>query len=238
VTDHGERIGRPDEGQAAVQGAVLRGVIDHIPYRVFWKDRACRSLGCNVPFAQDAGLARPDEIVGLTDFDLPWSREEAESFRACDQRVMTTGEAELHIVEPQRRSDGSESWLETSKVPLRDAHGAIVGVLGTYLDITHQVRSKHELERARDEALRANRVKSDFIASVGREVRTPLLLPPYSPELNPVERLWAWVRQHELSNRVLPADEELDQLLGEVMLEIPPELIRSVCRCSWLERAA
>jgi transposase len=67
---------------------------------------------------------------------------------------------------------------------------------------------------------------------------TPLLLPPYSPELNPVERLWAWVRQHKLSNRVLPAEEALDEILGEVMLEIPPELIRSVCRCSWLERAA
>lgn len=67
---------------------------------------------------------------------------------------------------------------------------------------------------------------------------TPLLLPPYSPELNPVERLWAWIRQHKLSNRLLPADHALDQLLGEIMLEIPPELIRSVCRASWLEPAA
>lgn len=67
---------------------------------------------------------------------------------------------------------------------------------------------------------------------------TPLLLPPYSPELNPVERLWAWIRQHKLSNRLLPEGYELDRLLGEIMIEIQPELIRSVCRVSWLEPAA
>ena len=67
---------------------------------------------------------------------------------------------------------------------------------------------------------------------------TTLLLPPYSPELNPVERLWLWLRQHTLSNRILPADEALDELLGEAMLELTPERIQSLTRVSWLEHAA
>jgi transposase len=67
---------------------------------------------------------------------------------------------------------------------------------------------------------------------------TTLLLPPYSPELNPVERLWLWLRQHKLSNRLLPADNALDDLLGDVMLELDPERIRSLTRTSWIEPAA
>lgn len=67
---------------------------------------------------------------------------------------------------------------------------------------------------------------------------TPLLLPPYSPELNPVERLWLWLRQHKLSNRILPADAELDDLLGQVMLQLTPEQIRAITRTDWLEPAA
>ncbi len=61
---------------------------------------------------------------------------------------------------------------------------------------------------------------------------TPLLLPPYLPEQNPVERPRAWGRQHELVNRVLPADEAFDEILGEVMLEIPPEFIQTSYRSS------
>ena len=67
---------------------------------------------------------------------------------------------------------------------------------------------------------------------------TTLLLPPYSPELNPVERLWLYLREHKLSNRLLPAGYELDKLLGDLMLELTPELVKSVCRVPWLEPAA
>ena len=64
---------------------------------------------------------------------------------------------------------------------------------------------------------------------------TLLVLPPYSPELNPVERVWHWLRDRKLSNRILPADEELDSLLGEVFTDITPERFRSICHTEWLE---
>jgi transposase len=67
---------------------------------------------------------------------------------------------------------------------------------------------------------------------------TLLLLPPYSPELNPVERVWLWLRQRKLSNRLLPADEQLDQLLGELITGISAKRLRSLTRTEWLEHAA
>lgn len=64
-----------------------------------------------------------------------------------------------------------------------------------------------------------------------------LHLPPYSPELNPAERLWAWLRSHQLSNRVYA---DYDQLLRETdraWLTLDPATIKSICACSWIERA-
>lgn len=63
---------------------------------------------------------------------------------------------------------------------------------------------------------------------------TLLHLPPYSPELNPVERVWHWLRDRKLSNRVLPADDDLDALLAEVITQITPERFRSTCHTDWL----
>lgn len=63
---------------------------------------------------------------------------------------------------------------------------------------------------------------------------TLLHLPPYSPELNPVERVWHWLRDRKLSNRVLPAGDDLDALLAEVITQITPERFRSLCHTDWL----
>jgi transposase len=63
-----------------------------------------------------------------------------------------------------------------------------------------------------------------------------LFLPPYSPELNPVERLWAYLRQHYLSNRVFDGYQHLLDAGAEAWQQLTPELLRSVCRCDYLPR--
>ena len=66
---------------------------------------------------------------------------------------------------------------------------------------------------------------------------TVLLLPPYSPELNPVENLWHHLRSHHLSNRAYDAYDHLIEAGSEAWRRLTPEVIRSVCRCPYLERA-
>lgn len=123
---------------------MLRLVLDTIPQFIFWKDRDSVFLGCNQNFARVAGVSSPEEIIGKTDFDLAWRRGESEFFREVDRRVMASDTAQLHIIEPQRQAGGRHAWLDTSKVPLHDATGRVVGILGAFEDITDRMRHERE----------------------------------------------------------------------------------------------
>lgn len=125
---------------------LLQLVMDTLPEAIFWKDRNSVFLGCNRNFAEDAGLSSPAEIVGKTDFDMPWKPEESEFYRACDRRVMLADRRELGIIEPQLNSEGKQTWVETNKVPLKNINGQVIGILGTYQDITERKEAEIALQ--------------------------------------------------------------------------------------------
>jgi diguanylate cyclase (GGDEF)-like protein/PAS domain S-box-containing protein len=116
---------------------MLQTILNTIPQRVFWKDRNCTYVGCNRAFATDAGLNNPAEIIGKSDFELAWSGT-ADRYSAEDKRIMEQGSTKLNFDEPQSRTDGSLLWLRTSKLPLWDREGKVIGVIGTYEDITER----------------------------------------------------------------------------------------------------
>jgi PAS domain S-box-containing protein len=124
---------------------MLQLIMNNIPQGIFWKDRNSRYVGCNKVFAKAAGVESPENIVGKTDYDLPWSREQTEWFLEYDRRIMENGTPEYHIVEPHRKADGELAWVETNKVPLHDAKGNVMGILGTYEDITERKRAEEAL---------------------------------------------------------------------------------------------
>jgi len=125
---------------------MLETILNTIPQSVFWKDRNGRYLGCNSQFANAAGLQNPDDVIGKTDFDLPWPKEEAEAYRQDDQYVMDHNAPKPHIIEPLQQADGSRLWIETTKIPLSDDSGAINGMLGVYSDITERILADEELQ--------------------------------------------------------------------------------------------
>jgi PAS domain S-box-containing protein len=131
---------------------MFRLVLDAIPVRVHWKDRNSVYLGCNRRFAKDAELESPEQIVGKTDFDLPW-KQYAELYQARDRKVIEAGEPMLDYEQPRSTGDGRTLTLRQSKLPLRDAHGAIIGVLSLYEDITERKRAE-EVLRASEARLR------------------------------------------------------------------------------------
>lgn len=122
-------------------------ILDTIPQSVFWKDLDGRYLGCNIPFARFAGFSHPDDIVGKTDFDLPWPERQALAYRADDQEVIASNQPRLHIEEPIQQADGTRIVATTSKVPLVDNDGSLYGVLGIFDDITQRKQAEIALER-------------------------------------------------------------------------------------------
>jgi PAS domain S-box-containing protein len=132
--------------QLAKANSMLNLVIDTIPVRIFWKDSNLRYLGCNRLFAADAGWEDPSELTGKNDFDMAWKKE-AEAYRKDDLEVMLLDRAKLNYEEPQTTPEGSLIWLRTFKVPLKDAGGNVMGILGTYEDITERKKAEEDRER-------------------------------------------------------------------------------------------
>jgi len=122
--------------------AMLQLVIDNLPQGIFWKDRESRFLGCNQHLLAQTGLSSVNEIVGKTDFDMPW-KELAAAYQADDRAVMILG-PRLNTEERLVREDGATVWLRTSKIPLQ-RDGEVIGVLGMFQDITEEKRQAEEL---------------------------------------------------------------------------------------------
>ncbi len=123
---------------------ILKGIINTIPVRVFWKDRNLVYLGCNEVFAHDAGYTDPAEIIGKDDFQMGW-RDQAELYRSDDLSVIESGKSKLLIEESQTTPEGKTITLLTSKIPLLGFNSEIIGILGTYIDITERKHSEEEI---------------------------------------------------------------------------------------------
>lgn len=128
---------------------MFRLVLDTIPVRVFWKDRDSLFLGCNLPLAHDAGVKNPAEIIGKSDYDLSW-KAQAALYRSDDKQVIETGKSKIAYEEPQTIKDGQKRWLRTSKVALKNADDDIVGVLGTYEDITEHKNAEQAIRESEE----------------------------------------------------------------------------------------
>ena len=159
----------------------LHLAMNTLPQAIFWKDTDLVYQGCNLAFLAATGLEKLEDIQGKTDYDLPWTDEEAEWFRSYDRRLIDSDTTELGIVEPQLQAGGKQVWLETNKAPLHDSEGKVVGILGSFQDITERKQAEEdlrqlnlELQRAKEIADAANQSKSEFLAKMSHELRTPL----------------------------------------------------------------
>jgi PAS domain S-box-containing protein len=127
---------------------LLQTLIDSLPDYIFIKDQQSRFLVNNLAHVQSLGAAHPDEVLGKTDLDI-FPVELAQQFYADEQAVMKSGQQldrEETVVHPQT---GKTRWLQTTKTPLRDEDGRIVGLVGISRDITDRKRAEEELRQVR-----------------------------------------------------------------------------------------
>ncbi|NJL94394.1 MAG: PAS domain S-box protein [Anaerolineae bacterium] len=134
---------------------LLRTLIDAVPDYIYVKDRHHRMRFNNVAHARSVGFDSPEAMVGKTDHEL-FDAELAEKFWADEERLFQTGEPILNTEERSLGGDGQIIWALTTKVPLRNLNGELIGLVG----ITHNVSQL----KASEAALRASEARYRLLA--------------------------------------------------------------------------
>ena len=137
------------EEAADREHGLLRTLIDTIPDRIYVKDTQARFILNNIAHIRALGAASQEEVKGKTDFDFRPSDIATERL-ADDKRVLESGEPLYNREEATIRADGKEGWNLVNKVPLRDAHGNIIGLVGVSRDITERKLAEEETDRDRN----------------------------------------------------------------------------------------
>ncbi len=123
---------------------LYRTIIDNLPDGIYAKDIECRKTLANPTDLRNMGCTMESEVLGKTDFDF-FPKEDASAFYSDDQIVIKTGNAVINREESFIDKNGNKNWLLTTKVPIKDTDGEIIGIIGVGRDIT--LRKKSELIR-------------------------------------------------------------------------------------------
>ena len=139
---------RRAEEALRMEQTLFNSLVSTIPDHIYFKDRQSRFVRINIAMAKWFGWRSPDEAVGRTDFDV-FSEEHARQAYDDEQRIMSTCDPLIGLVEKETWPDGHVTWVSTTKVPLRDAHGNTTGLVGVSRNITEQMQAE---ERIREQA--------------------------------------------------------------------------------------
>ncbi len=142
ATDRSKR--RKAEEKLEYERYLLNSLLDSSPDHIYFKDLKSRFLRVNMAQARQMGFDSPAELVGKTDFDLFTEEHASEAYRD-EQKVIATGEPIINKEEKETWPDGHVTWVSTTKMPLRDANGNIIGTFGISRDITAKIKAEEEI---------------------------------------------------------------------------------------------
>jgi PAS domain S-box-containing protein len=192
----------------------LQTLLDNMPDSIYFKDSESRFIRVGAGMAKKFGLPNSDAVIGLTDADI-FTPEHAKAARDNELEIMHTGIPVINRIERETWPDRKDSWCTSTKLPLKDASGQIIGTFGISRDITSIKKTQDELAAARDAADAANRAKSDFLANMSHEIRTPMNAIIGMSELLSQTRLTR--EQHDFLDLVREAADSLLRLLNDIL---------------------
>lgn len=152
---------------------LLRALLNNVPDSIYFKDRDSRFLRISRGMAQKFQLEHPKVAIGKTDADI-FSHDHAAQAREDELEIMDTGKPMIARIERETWPDKGDTWCSTTKLPLRDAEGNVVGTFGISRDMTQVIEAEQMLREAKDAATKANQAKSEFLANMSHEIRTPM----------------------------------------------------------------
>jgi sigma-B regulation protein RsbU (phosphoserine phosphatase) len=123
---------------------LLRTLMDNLPDRIYFKDVESRFIAANRAMVALFGVEDPADVLGKTDADL-FAPEHAQAALRDEQEILRTGQPLVNMEEKETWPDGRETWVSTTKLPLRDPSGHIIGTFGLSRDITEKKRAEEKL---------------------------------------------------------------------------------------------
>lgn len=133
------------EEALAYEQSLLRALMDNSPDQVYFKDEQSRFVKISKAQAERFGLSDPAQAVGKTDSDF-FAADHARPALEDERRVMITGRPLVDLEEMETWPDGRAAWVSTTKVPLRDKSGRVIGTFGISRDITERKRGEERLK--------------------------------------------------------------------------------------------
>ena len=143
-----------------------------IPDRIYCKDRDSNFLRICRALADEFGLTDPKEAIGQSDFDF-FTRDHAQPAFEDEQNIIESGKPMIGKTEKETWGAGGTTWALTTKMPLCNSSGEIIGTFGVSKDITVWKQAESHLGKASDAALETAKLKSEFLPTIRHEIRTP-----------------------------------------------------------------
>ena len=164
---------RASEEAYARDRDLLTTLMDHIPDNIYFKDRESRFIAVNRAMARKFGKEDPSELLGKTDIDV-FCADHAFQAMEDERRIIETGEPVVNVEEMETWPDGRVTWASSTKMPLCDPRGRIIGTFGVSRDITLRKNAELELARVAAELRTKNQALEEEL-DMARELQTALL---------------------------------------------------------------
>jgi len=136
---------------------LVTAFLQNVPDHVYFKDRESRFIALSTSMVHLFGQPAADAIIGKTDFDF-FDEAHARPAYEDEQRIIRTGEPMIGKLEKETWPDGRITWVQTSKLPLRNEQGEIIGTFGISKDVTASKQMEQALEKSRRELQDASRM--------------------------------------------------------------------------------